>query len=298
MGCNSLTTIMIPDSVSTIKALYNWGYGAFSDCTNLTKVLIPDGVTAIDSKAFEGCTNLTIYGNDGQASKQYAEDNDIKFDYIANWAKGTSGSDIAAPTVKNMYIKYSSVMGYYNSTSNRFEIPKGATIQINVEFSEDIIGKTAPTLKIKCGTGSEISITNGAVSGKACIYNYQIKEGDIGLITVVSLTGGDITDAAGNKAELSCPKLIVQYHSDNTAYANSATAVIENPDNDSNGQQTPSDTKNPSNTGTNTDTNKDTTIKNDSKLPQTGIALLSLILISLIAVAAISKVKYGKYKDI
>lgn len=307
--CSGLTSVIIPDSVTTIDGLGSI-YGAFEDCTNLTKVLIPDSVATIVQSAFKGCPNLTIYGNDGQVSKQYAKDNDIKFDYIANWNKGTSGSDIAAPTVTSIYIEYSSIMGYYNSTSNRFEIPKGATIQINIEFSEDIIGKTVPTFKIKCGTGSEISLTSGAVSGKSCVYNYQIKEGDVGLITAVSLEGGDITDAAGNKAELSCPKLIVQYHSDNIAYANSETAVIEKPNNDTqnsttqNGNQasqTPNNTQNPSNT--NSDTNKDTTtkdptIKNDNKLPQTGIALLSLVAVSLIAVAAISKVKYGKYKDI
>ena len=43
---------------------------------------------------------------------------------------------------------------------------------------------------------------------------------------------------------------------------------------------------------------RDTTTKGDNKLPQTGAALLSLALISLIVVATISKFKYGKYKDI
>lgn len=305
-GCKGLTSVVIPDSVTTIAGYDGNIYGAFEYCTNLTKVLIPDAVATIEKSAFYKCEKLTIYGNDGQVSKQYAEDNKIKFDYIKNWDKGTSGNDIAAPKVTGMNIKYSSVMDYYNTSSNRFEIPKGATIQINVTFNEDIVGKTAPTLKIKCGTGNDISITNGVVSGKSCVYNYKIQEGDVGLITVVDLTGGDITDAAGNKAELSCPKLVVEYHSDNMAYANSATGIVEKPDNGdnqgNNNQGTTNKDEKPS-SGTQTDkkednTQKDTTTKKDSKLPQTGVTLLSLVAISLIVVAVISKVKSNQYKDI
>lgn len=302
--CKGLISVVIPDSVTTLEGEYSNIYGAFGGCSNLTKILIPNSVASIGKGALRDCPKLTIYGNDGQASKQYAEENKVKFDYIANWDKGTSGSDIAAPKVTGMNIKYSSVMDYYNTSSNRFEIPKGATIQINVVFSEDIVGKTAPTLKIKCGTGNDISITNGVVSGKSCVYNYKIQEGDVGLITAVDLTGGDITDAAGNKAELSCPKLVVEYHSDNIAYANSATAVIEKPDNsnsgDSNNNQGTTNKGEQLSPGTQIDKkgDKDQTIKNDNKLPQTGVTLLSLAAISLIVVAVISKVKSNQYKDI
>ena len=49
---NSLTSITIPDSVTTI------GSGAFSGCTGLTSITISDSVTTIGSGAFSGCTNL------------------------------------------------------------------------------------------------------------------------------------------------------------------------------------------------------------------------------------------------
>ena len=44
------------------------GEGAFSGCTGLTSITIPDSVTTIDSNAFSGCTSLTIYyqGNEDQ----------------------------------------------------------------------------------------------------------------------------------------------------------------------------------------------------------------------------------------
>ena len=52
-GCDSLTSVVIPDSVTSI------GYEAFRDCTNLTSVVIPDSVTSIGYMAFWNCTNLT-----------------------------------------------------------------------------------------------------------------------------------------------------------------------------------------------------------------------------------------------
>ena len=53
--CRSLTSIEIPDSVTSI------GGGAFWSCTKLTRITIPNSVTSIGSSAFYNCTSLTIY---------------------------------------------------------------------------------------------------------------------------------------------------------------------------------------------------------------------------------------------
>ena len=52
--CSGLTSITIPDSVTSI------GYSAFSNCNRLTTITIPDGVTSIGAYAFLDCTRLTI----------------------------------------------------------------------------------------------------------------------------------------------------------------------------------------------------------------------------------------------
>ncbi len=54
-NCRSLTSIVIPNSVTNI---YN---GAFRDCSSLTSIEIPNSVTSIGEYAFYGCSSLTIY---------------------------------------------------------------------------------------------------------------------------------------------------------------------------------------------------------------------------------------------
>lgn len=50
--CTSLTSITIPNSVTTI------GSNAFNNCTNLPSITIPNSVTSIGDNAFERCGNL------------------------------------------------------------------------------------------------------------------------------------------------------------------------------------------------------------------------------------------------
>ena len=52
-GCTSLTSVTIPNSVTSI------GDYAFSNCTSLTSVTIPNSVTNIGNSAFYNCTSLT-----------------------------------------------------------------------------------------------------------------------------------------------------------------------------------------------------------------------------------------------
>ena len=50
--CSNLTSVVIPDSVTSI------GASAFQGCSNLTAVVIPDSVTSIEWYAFDSCSSL------------------------------------------------------------------------------------------------------------------------------------------------------------------------------------------------------------------------------------------------
>ena len=52
-GCKSLTSITIPNSVTSIEE------SAFSGCSGLTSITIPNNITSIGGYAFNGCKSLT-----------------------------------------------------------------------------------------------------------------------------------------------------------------------------------------------------------------------------------------------
>jgi hypothetical protein len=55
--CGGLTELTIPDTVDgeIVSAL---GPGCFRDCTELTTIILPDSLTTIESEAFAGCAKL------------------------------------------------------------------------------------------------------------------------------------------------------------------------------------------------------------------------------------------------
>ena len=51
-GCGNITSITIPNSVTTI------GKGDFSECSSLASVIIPNSVTIIEADVFSDCSSL------------------------------------------------------------------------------------------------------------------------------------------------------------------------------------------------------------------------------------------------
>lgn len=68
IGCSTITSVIIPDSVTTIG-----GY-AFVNCPNLTSVTIGNGVVIISASAFRYCLNLTsvVIGDSVTTIDEYA----------------------------------------------------------------------------------------------------------------------------------------------------------------------------------------------------------------------------------
>lgn len=81
--CDSLTTIVLPDSVTSVSDY------AFGSCKSLKDITIPATVTEISPKAFFKSDNVTIHGYSGSAAERFALENEIPFVLI---------DDITVPT--------------------------------------------------------------------------------------------------------------------------------------------------------------------------------------------------------
>ncbi len=289
--CSGLQHIELGDNTTTI------GYEAFSHCDSLKSIIIKDNVSSIHKNAFNSTNtkNITIYGNKGSVAEQYANENKIKFDLISNYGKQDAGSDISAPTVTEIKVT-SPKAGTYTT---------GQKVTIQVVFSEKITATTMPTLKVKFGTGAEKSVTTGTLSGNTITYTYTIASGDKGQLLTSSLTGGDVKDAAGNAAKLTCPII-----SGNAIVANAVTAGGNNNSGTGSGTNNGASTgtNNGGTTGTNNGGNSGTTNKpstsNDpttakTELPKTGesIAIFGVVAV-LLAGGVFYFVKVRKYSDI
>ena len=106
-GCSGLTSVIIPDSVTSI------GERAFSGCSGLTSITIPDSVTSIGSGAFGGCGSLrsiTIPFVGAVAGKTSSDTYQYPFGYIFGTSGGTPvkqdyhGSSTSSTTSTTYYI--------------------------------------------------------------------------------------------------------------------------------------------------------------------------------------------------
>lgn len=308
-NCSGLTSVIIPESVTTISSGDLIYRGAFANCKNLERILIPNSVATISEGAFKDCPKLTIYGNDGMESKRFAEENNIKFDYIANWDKKANGGDVTSPVVEKIEISSNSIKNCQRDDNTKsYVAPTGTKLVINVKFSENILGKTTPNLTIKFGSGKEIELTNGVLGVSTISYAYTIKAEDKGTINAVNLKGGDIKDAAGNAAVLSTPTVKLENYSGYSLYANgNFSGNATDNKNDQKQDDAKNDNSNKNNSGNN-NTNKDNTNKNNNqkdnttatgKIPQTGMNYTIISVIAIIVVISIVIYrKYTKYKDI
>ena len=69
-GCSSLTSINIPDGVTSIDI------NAFCGCSSLTSIIIPDSVTSIGVNAFRGCSSLTSINIPDEVTRAYLKTNE------------------------------------------------------------------------------------------------------------------------------------------------------------------------------------------------------------------------------
>ena len=129
-------------------------------------------------------------------------------------------------------------------------------------------------------------------------------------MSTVNLTGGTITDLAGNKAVLSCPKITVEYSSSGAVvYANGTitkpdTSSSDDKQSSNDGQDSNSGSKSNGGSNTNNGSNSKTEGKQDStaasgSLPYAGAGMiLGISILGILGLGICAYFKYNKLRDV
>ena len=187
--CSGLTSITIPDSVTSIE------YEAFRNCSGLTSITIPDSVTNIGHYAFYNCSGLTIYCEVGSTPSGWSSGWNYNCPVVWNCNNNESDNDGNIYYIAENGIRYALyngaaiLVGQSTVLSDEIIIPEEITYK-DVPYSVTSIGNSAFN---NCRGLTSITIPDSVTSIGVGIFR-----GCSGLINITVDQGNSAYHSTGN----------------------------------------------------------------------------------------------------
>jgi hypothetical protein len=204
MGCSSLTSITIPDGITTISG------GIFSGCTALERIVIPSSVIEISAGEFNGCCKATIYCEQYTAPEKWYFSEDDVYQIVWGTHFDPSVEDSISSYVQSeppsLSMVWDEYFKLYGGTTQEFLISNidnslcwGAAIYIREEGSSDWIEVCKPKYEL-------VSNFDGKTY-KCTVYELGFDENKIYDICAKKIEYGKLISQASNIVQY-CPGTI------------------------------------------------------------------------------------------